>query len=317
MRVAVVTPSTTVRLVGQHRCVEKTSRCSGFSTRANADFRRHFSRMMDCFRGAKDDDNDNQRSLSSLHLHSMSFVAIHTTTSLTTNRRFASTTTNNKTTTPQSEKSSVESSTMKTTLPADATEEEACHSSDGTFRDRLHARAGNLREAARHQITEFREHPGQSARDGAKSFGGMVRKYGPVFVGTYATVYFSTLGLLFLGVESGVLDPVQLFTWFGAENGAEKSTVQLVVDFLKHHTVTEPYANFVEKNPSMANLAVAWISIKFTEPVRLPLALTLTPHVARYIGWSKKTDDEEEENLEEENKTEKDASSKFGTRSKP
>ena len=67
----------------------------------------------------------------------------------------------------------------------------------------------------------------------------------------------STLGGLFLGVQSGILDPVVLFGWFGhADAGETKNTVQLVVDFMNDHTLTQPYAELVERNPAMANLAV-------------------------------------------------------------
>jgi len=165
-------------------------------------------------------------------------------------------------------------------------------------REELRCRAEDARDSARTHMQEFREHPGQSARDGAKSMGGMIRKYGPVFVGTYATVYFSTLALLFAGVESGALDPIVLFGWLGQGGGAEgagaESTVQLVVDFMESHSLTQPYAHVIEKNPSVANLAVAWIAVKFTEPIRLAVSLAATPRVARYLGYNPRPDGEEE-----------------------
>lgn len=153
-------------------------------------------------------------------------------------------------------------------------------------RDEYRCRAEDYRASARTHYAEFKEHPGQSAREGAITIKGMIQRYGPVFVGTYATVYFSTLALLFAGVETGALDPVALFQWLGQENGTE-STVQLVVDFMENHSFTRPYAHVIEKNPSVANLAVAWIAVKFTEPFRLALSAALTPRVARYFGYSK------------------------------
>ena len=202
--------------------------------------------------------------------------------------------------------------TPPSSLPPSPTkeEEEELASLDPTIREKLRARydakreelrcrAEDARDSARTHMQEFREHPGQSARDGAKTMGGMIRKYGPVFVGTYATVYFSTLALLFAGVESGVLDPIVLFSWLGQGGGAEgagaESTVQLVVDFMESHSFTQPYAHVIEKNPSVANLAVAWIAVKFTEPIRLGVSLTATPRVARYLGYNAKPDGEEEE----------------------
>lgn len=158
-------------------------------------------------------------------------------------------------------------------------------------------RAEHLRDSAQQHMRDFREHPAQSARQGAHSMGAMFKKYGPVFVGTYFTVYMSTLAALFAGVETGVLDPVVLFSWLGQDGGdGAASTVHLVVDWMKNHTFTEPYASYVEKNPSVANLAVAWIAVKFTEPIRFAVTLALTPRVARSLGYrTEQTDSAQEE----------------------
>jgi hypothetical protein len=154
-----------------------------------------------------------------------------------------------------------------------------------SLRDRFSDRASGMRDNVSGHYTTFREHPGASARKGAKSVGDMFRMYGPVFVGTYATIYVSTLGALYAGVQSGALDPVALFGWLGQDTGDCHNTVDLVVDFMQKHTWTEAYAPSVEKHPQLANLAVAWIATKFTEPIRLGLALPLTPRVARYFGY--------------------------------
>jgi hypothetical protein len=162
---------------------------------------------------------------------------------------------------------------------------------DPTMREKLRSRLQDSRTAAAAQLQEFRDHPAQSAAEGAKSVSGMFRKYGPIFVGTYGCVYFTTLGLLFSGVQSGILDPLVLLGWLGqnpSEHGAETATtVHLVVDWMEHHTVTKPYASYVEQNPAFANFAVAWIAVKFTEPIRLAVALTLTPRVSRFLGYTK------------------------------
>jgi hypothetical protein len=187
---------------------------------------------------------------------------------------------------------------------------------DPTIREKLRAKYDEkkqayrenlveLRESAKDHYREYREHPTQTAKKDVKSISSMIREYGPVFIGTYIACYFSTLGLLFAGVQSGVLDPVVLFHWLGqtaadtatsasgatgsiteaeATAAAATSTVQLVVDFLESHDFTKPYAPYIEKNPAVANLAVAWIAVKFTEPVRLAASVTLTPRVARYLG---------------------------------
>lgn len=148
-----------------------------------------------------------------------------------------------------------------------------------------------LRDTAASQLREFREHPRESAKHGARTVSAVFKKYGPVFVGTYASVYFSTLGLLFIGVQSGVLDPIVLFSWFGPEGASSQestaSTVHLVVDFMDNHSFTKPYSHIIERHPAFANLAVAWIAVKFTEPIRLAVALTITPRVSRFLGYTK------------------------------
>ena len=160
------------------------------------------------------------------------------------------------------------------------------------MRDKIRDRIHDTRTAAVAHMKEFREHPGQSAKEGAKTFSGMLRQYGPIFVGTYASVYFTTLGLLFSGVQSGLLDPLALFAYLGSHNptaaGVEETatTVHLVVDWMQHYDWTKPYAPYIEQNPAFANFAVAWIAVKFTEPVRLPVALALTPRVSRLLGYT-------------------------------
>ena len=173
-----------------------------------------------------------------------------------------------------------------------------------TFRSNLRARyqakrkeykcrAEDYRDTARTHYQEFKEHPRQTARESAVSIRGMIQRYGPVFVGTYGTLYLSTLALLFGGVESGALDPVVLFQWLGQDGNAD-STVQLVVEFMDKYEWTKPYAHVVERNPSVANLAVAWIAVKFTEPIRLGLSVAITPRLARYFGYTTTIEDEDD-----------------------
>jgi hypothetical protein len=176
-----------------------------------------------------------------------------------------------------------------------------------TMRHNARQRADDMSHKAQHHLQEFRDHPQAKTQQSAQTFGSMLQRYGPVFVGTYFTVYVSTLVTLFGGVESGVLDPVVLFQWLGqsgaGDGGGEEvvSTVHLVVDWMEQHSWTSPYAPYVEKNPSMANLAVAWIAVKFTEPIRFGLTLGVTPRVARYLGYAAAAAEEEEETTAKEN----------------
>ena len=165
-----------------------------------------------------------------------------------------------------------------------------------TYRQRVTDRASHMRDSARETYKEFREHPKESMREGAKSFSGMMRKYGPVFVGTYAGVYLTTLGSLFACVQSGLLDPAYLFSLFGhVDAGETKNTIDLVLEWMKNHSITQPYVPFMERNPYLANLAVAWIAVKFTEPIRAAVALAITPRVSRALGYTKANEDVVEE----------------------
>ncbi len=124
-----------------------------------------------------------------------------------------------------------------------------------------------------------------AASKGAHSLRGMVQKYGTVFLGTYFTVYFSTLGLLFTGIESGALDPAYVMSWV-SEDADAKTTVQVVTEFMGHYSLTRPYVPVIESNPEVANLGVAWIAVKFTEPIRFGITVAIVPRLARYLGYA-------------------------------
>jgi hypothetical protein len=162
-------------------------------------------------------------------------------------------------------------------------------------------------DRAKHGFEEFREHPRESAVEGAKGASKLFRQYGPVFVVTYGGLYFAVLGTLYLGVESGVIDPISLLHQIsshtvnnsvdavasaeviaGTSDSTPRTTLDFVVNFLENHSITQPYAKTVRDDyPWLSNFLVAWISTKFTEPIRLPLAAALTPRIARIFGWAK------------------------------
>ena len=135
----------------------------------------------------------------------------------------------------------------------------------------------------------------QAAADGAHSLRGMIQKYGTVFIGTYLAVYFTTLGTLFMGIESGVLDPAYVLSWVSDDSmdgGVKKSTVAVVAEFMDHYSWTRPYKSFVENNPQLANLGVAWIAVKFTEPIRFGTTVAIVPRLSRYLGYAPAVGDE-------------------------
>ena len=147
----------------------------------------------------------------------------------------------------------------------------------------------------------------------------LFKKYGVVFVGTYIAVYWTVLLSFYVGLDSGLLDPdvlSQLFkvskhvvvetadiigpTGSGAsmEEAAtayadevttditkdKRTLVDVVSGYLNNWEWSKKYADRVAENPHLANLAVAWFMVKFTEPLRLAAAVMLTPKVAKALG---------------------------------
>lgn len=146
-----------------------------------------------------------------------------------------------------------------------------------------------------------------------------LQKYGAVFVGTYISIYVTTLLSIFGALDSGLLDPDLIGQVFkvskdfacetadvlgpagcgssmdeaatayanelSTEMTREKRTlVEIVTGYLQNYEWSAQYAEKMEQNPHLANLAVAWFMVKFTEPVRLALAFAVVPKVARALG---------------------------------
>lgn len=147
----------------------------------------------------------------------------------------------------------------------------------------------------------------------------LFKKYGVVFVGTYIGIYFTTLFSLFGLLECGLLDPElisQVFkvskdlvcetadvigptgsgasmdeaaTAYAQEMATEitkekRGLVKIVTEYLQKYEWSTKYAEKLEQNPHLANLAVAWFMVKFTEPFRLAAAVAVVPKVAKMVG---------------------------------
>jgi len=167
------------------------------------------------------------------------------------------------------------------------------------YRERAREKAVHYKDQAREQASHYAD----EARGHAKSFGGMMKLYGPFAVGTYFSAYVITLGSLYAGVESGVLDPVSLLGYISGNPDDARSTAMVVAEMLEKYTLTEHFAETVRQKPALANFAVAWATTKFTEPIRLAFTVAVTPRVARYFGGAPKkivTDDEKDANKKEE-----------------
>jgi len=149
------------------------------------------------------------------------------------------------------------------------------------------------------------------ARIGAHSLKALFQKYGMTFVGTYFTLYIITISTIFTGLDSGYIDPATLsdiqfnFPWHsgtGAEAEADarefRSSVEYVVGYMRKFECTTPYAELVENNQRLGNLALAWVAAKFTEPIRLPVTVMIVPRVAKFLG--QKTHDDDDDHVKEE-----------------
>jgi hypothetical protein len=118
------------------------------------------------------------------------------------------------------------------------------------------------------------------------TFRTMVRQYGPLFIVTYLSVYVSTVFGFYLGIESGWLDPAYLLSFISADGDSDFATnsATAITNFLNHYSWTQWAVPYVEKNPWAANLAVAWIVTKPTEPIRFGVTVGLLPLLARKLG---------------------------------
>lgn len=164
---------------------------------------------------------------------------------------------------------------------------------DSSYSDR--ARAGmtkaraNYKDGMTKARTKARESYAEAlpkAQAGAATSFEKLKQYGPVFAGTYASLYIGTLCGLYAGIDSGLIDPATVFSYIGSGTEAEsKNTAEFIIDYLNHWAWTKPAVPFFEKNPHFANLGVAWVATKFTEPVRLVFAMVVVPRLAHSLGY--------------------------------
>ena len=138
-------------------------------------------------------------------------------------------------------------------------------------------------------------------------------------MGTYFGIYFATLFSFFVALDFNLVDPDTLSQIFkvskdmacetadiigptgtgasmneAADAYAEdvkaetisdsRTLVDIITGYLQNWNFTSRYAEKMSENPHLANLAVAWFMVKFTEPVRLAGAVIVTPKVAKALG---------------------------------
>jgi hypothetical protein len=176
---------------------------------------------------------------------------------------------------------------------------------------------GNSNQSDKKENGKRRRKQMRTAVTGMKD---LMKKYGWTFVGTYGAVYIMTLGTLFVGINWGWMDPpsLTLGDWGGGSdiilegigvpadeavaikqreeaNGEEGFTQKWIIEKMQSHEWTKKYADKLASHPSWINLGVAWLVTKFTEPLRLGVAVVITPRVAEFFGNAPKADDVEQE----------------------
>ena len=152
-----------------------------------------------------------------------------------------------------------------------------------------------------------------------QTIGKLFKKYGYTFVGTYGSIYLFTLTSIFVTLDFGLVDLDTLSGLFkvskdlacetadvigptgsGAsmdeaasayavevESGIKterRTLVEVVTGYMQKWEWTSRYVERIEKNPHLANLAVAWFMVKFTEPIRLGAAVIVTPRVSKMVA---------------------------------
>jgi len=115
----------------------------------------------------------------------------------------------------------------------------------------------------------------------AGKFKQMWKKYGYLFVGTYASVYVTTLGALFISLDQDILQAAT----FGLD--AETSVIKFC-DMVETLTGSKDFPGYIRENPRVGTFAIAWIMTKFTEPLRLGVTVVALPQIAKKLGIGKK-----------------------------
>lgn len=144
----------------------------------------------------------------------------------------------------------------------------------------------NCWRAVPHRSVPLRRLADQSQKDNASkvsppgaepekmTFSLLWKRYGAITIVTHFSVYFLTVAGLYVGVNNGLLgnDPVE-----------RKEAVESVANKLEPY-IPEKATNMIRESPSVGAFAVAWLSAKFTEPIRLVVTIFLVPRIARHLG---------------------------------
>ena len=153
----------------------------------------------------------------------------------------------------------------------------------------LRASASEQASALRDRANEYAEKRRQDKQNKPKGLRQMLQAYGPIFVGTYFSLYVATLGTLYSGISNGYIDPMTVLAYLKGNDlsvsGESATTVGFVKDLMNKWSVTAPYVPMVEEYPQIANLGTAWVITKFTEPVRIVAVSAALPYIAPHLQF--------------------------------
>ncbi|GMH81819.1 hypothetical protein TrST_g8340 [Triparma strigata] len=104
----------------------------------------------------------------------------------------------------------------------------------------------------------------------------MMKRYGAVGFGVYASVYVSFWSAFYVGFSYDLIDTSFMI-------GQSGSIHEYIAETLDNITWTESYRDTIKNTPQLTNAAVALLACKIIEPVRWGVAIALTPIVSKKI----------------------------------
>ena len=107
----------------------------------------------------------------------------------------------------------------------------------------------------------------------------MWKRYGMVAIGTYLGIYVSVLSSVFFALDYDIFRAAT----FGLDPVA---AVKKVCDLVESTTGNTSLPGYIREHPRVGTFAVAWVFTKFTEPLRLLVAVSVTPSVSRLLKYS-------------------------------
>jgi len=105
----------------------------------------------------------------------------------------------------------------------------------------------------------------------------MWKNYGKLAIGTYFTIYVTTLGSIFFALDFDVFN--------AAAVGLDPAyAINKFCTLYQTITGSDTLPNYIQNNPRVGTFAIAWVMCKFTEPIRLGTTLAIVPSISRLFS---------------------------------